>query len=43
MDEKVNFKGFSCPSKTDTELKLNLGASMNQGDYFDPSIIKIGS
>jgi hypothetical protein len=28
--------------KVSTEMKLSLGASVNQGDYFDTSIIKIG-
>jgi hypothetical protein len=41
--KKIPLKASRALHKLSTEIKLSLGASMNQGDYFDTSIIKIGS
>jgi hypothetical protein len=41
--KKWPFKASRALQKVRTEIKLSLGASMNEGDYFDTSIIKIGS
>jgi hypothetical protein len=43
MGKKVTFKAFRALQKISTEMKSSLGASMNQGVFFDTSIIKIGS
>jgi hypothetical protein len=43
MGEKWPLKASCALHKVSTEMKLILGASMNQGDYFDTSITKIGS
>jgi hypothetical protein len=38
----VSFKSFRALYKVITEMKLSLGASINQGDYVGTLIIKIG-
>jgi hypothetical protein len=45
MNKKVTLKASRALHKVSTEMKemkLNLGASVNRGDYLDTSIIKIG-
>jgi hypothetical protein len=39
MGKKVTFKGFCALHRISTKMKLSLGASMNEGDYFDTSKI----
>jgi hypothetical protein len=42
MDKKVTLRASRALHKVSSVMKLSLGTSMNQGDYFDTSIITIG-